>query len=141
MDGMEITSFATIRVVESIRAFLDRLGKTLDDFDGLVLHQANIQIIKAMTRRLKINPNKVPVTIDRLGNTSGVSVSLTMIDAYAGQTCAPLRLLASGFGIGLSWGEVSLTLDPRVIVPMQICADCFTSDLLKPVSDASGEDA
>ena len=64
-----------------------------------------------------------------------------MIDAYAGQTCAPLRLLASGFGIGLSWGEVSLTLDPRVIVPMQICADCFTSDLLKPVSDASGEDA
>lgn len=141
MDGMEITSFATIRVVESIRAFLDRQGKTLDDFDGIVLHQANIQIIKAMTRRLKINPNKVPVTIDRLGNTSGVSVSLTMIDAYAGQTCAPLRLLASGFGIGLSWGEVSLTLDPRVIVPMQICTDCFTSDLLKPVSDASGEDA
>ena len=133
MDGMEITSFATLRVVDSIKVFLERLGKTMADYDGLVLHQANMQILKAMARRLKIDMAKVPVTVDRLGNTNGASTSLTMVDAYAGITDASLTLLISSFGVGLSWGIASLSLDPSVVAPIFTCGARFDEDFLKPI--------
>lgn len=132
MDGMEITAFATMRVVDSIKAFLAHLGKSADAYDGLVLHQANKQIVKTMARRLKMDMSKVPTTFETLGNTNGASVSLTMVDAYAGAR-HPLELLISAFGIGLSWGIVSLRLDPSVIVPMLITSHRFEDDFLKPV--------
>lgn len=133
MDGMEITSFATMRVVDSIKEFLRHLDTSLDEYDGLVLHQANKQIVKTMARRLKIDMSKVPTTMETLGNTNGASVTLTMVDAYAGRNEGRLKLLVSAFGIGLSWGVVSLTLDPAVIVPMITCSNRFEDDFLKPV--------
>lgn len=132
MDGLEITSFATMRVVKSIRGFLAGLNKTSEDYDGLVLHQANKQIVETMAKRLKFDMSKVPTTVEKYANTNGASVTLTMIDAYANAQTAPLKLLVSAFGIGLSWGEVSLTLDPSVIVPMQICSTRFEEDFLIP---------
>lgn len=133
MDGMEITTFATIRVVDSIKAFLAHLGKRMDAYDGLVLHQANRQIVKTMARRLKMDMAKVPTTLETLGNTNGASVSLTMVDAYAASR-NPVDLLISAFGIGLSWGMVSLTLDPSVIAPMLTTSHRFEDDFLKPVA-------
>lgn len=133
MDGMEITSFATLRVVDSIKAFLSRLGKTVNDFDGIVLHQANMQILKTMARRLKVDSAKMPTTVERLGNTNGASVSLTMVDAYANCPQDALHLLVSAFGVGLSWGIVNLSLNPAVIVPMQTTAARFEEDFLKPL--------
>lgn len=132
MDGMEITSFSTMRVVDSIKAFLARLGKDVRDYDGVVLHQANMQIVKTMIRRLKVDKAKAPTTVERLGNTNGASVSLTMVDAYAGRDAGPLHLLVSAFGVGLSWGVVSLSLDPAVVVPMVTCSNRFEEDFLKP---------
>lgn len=133
MDGMEITTFATMRVVDSIQAFLAHMGKDVGTYDGLVLHQANKQIVKTMARRLKMDMSKVPTTFETLGNTNGASVSLTMVDAYvAAQN--PLDLLISAFGIGLSWGIVSLTLNPSVIVPMLTTSHRFEDDFLKPVA-------
>lgn len=132
MDGMEITSFSTMRVVDSIKAFLERIGKNVQDYDGVVLHQANMQIIKTMIRRLKIDRSKAPITVERLGNTNGASVSLTMVDAYAGRDDGPLNLLISAFGVGLSWGVVSLSLNPAVVAPMVTCSNRFEEDFLKP---------
>lgn len=132
MDGMEITSFSTMRVVDSIKAFLERIGKGVQDYDGVVLHQANMQILKTMTRRLKVDKAKAPTTVERLGNTNGASVSLTMVDAYAGRDDGPLNLLVSAFGVGLSWGVVSMALNPAVIAPMVTCSNRFEEDFLKP---------
>lgn len=134
MDGMEITAFSTMRVVDSIKSFLAQLGKSTSDFDGIVLHQANMQIIKTIIKRLKLDPSKVPTTLEQFGNTSGASVSLTMADAYANSQAEALKLLISAFGIGLSWGEVSLTLHPKVIVPIETCSSRFEDDFLKPLS-------
>lgn len=136
MDGMEITTFSTMRVVESIQEFLRHIGRTVADFDGVVLHQANLQILKTMARRLKVPPEKFPTTVETLANTNGASVTLTMVDAYAGRK-GPLDLLVSAFGIGLSWGVASLTLDADVIVPLIACADRFEDDFLRPVEDAA----
>lgn len=131
MDGIEITSFSTTRVVEDIKAFLDRQKKTVEDFDGIVLHQANKQIVRTIARRLKADMKNVPLSLDRYGNTSGASVSVTMTDAYAGSDKKKLTLLVSAFGTGLSWGVVSLTLDPQVIEPIFSTNDVFAEGFVK----------
>lgn len=118
MDGIEITSFATTTVVDSILNFLAKRGLSVNDFDGIVLHQANKQIITSITKRLKVDPKKVPISLDRYGNTDGATISTTIADAYAGLDRGPLKLLTAGFGIGLSWGVASFKIDPAVIVPI-----------------------
>lgn len=122
MDGIEITSFSTSKVVEAIRQFLARQNKTIESFDGLVLHQANRQIVQTIARRLKSDPAKTPMSMDRYGNTSGASVSVTMVDAYADDRREWLDLLISAFGTGLSWGIVDIKLRPEIIEPI------FTTD-------------
>lgn len=131
MDGIEITNFSTTKVVEDIKLFLERHNKSLDDFDGLVLHQANKQIVKTMARRLKADMNKVPLSLDRYGNTSGASVLVTMTDAYAGHGRKSLELLVSAFGTGLSWGIVSLAIEPDVIEPVFTTSWRFDEGLVK----------
>lgn len=118
MDGMEVTSFATATVVKSIQNFLEQEHKTLDNFDGLVLHQANIQIITTIAKRLELDMDKVPVSVDRYGNTNGASIPISMIDAYANSQKESLSLLTAGFGIGLSWGIASFDISPAIIEPM-----------------------
>lgn len=118
MDGLEITLFSTTTVVESIKKFMQGKNRTAEDYDGLVLHQANMQIMKTIARRLKFPMDKVPVTVDRFANTSGTSLPLTLVDAYAGHQKNKLRLLTCAFGIGLSWGVAEIELEPEVISPV-----------------------
>jgi 3-oxoacyl-[acyl-carrier-protein] synthase-3 len=134
MDGLEITSFSTTQVVDSIRAFINIQHKTLDDYDGLILHQANMQIIKTIAKRLKLSMDKVPVSLDRYANTSGASTSLTIADAYAGQRAEKLSLLTCAFGIGLSWGIAALDIDPDVIEPIFLYDDRFDNGFVRPVT-------
>lgn len=118
MDGLEITMFSTTTVVESLKSFMAREKRTADDYDGLVLHQANMQILKTIARRLKFPMEKVPVSVDRYANTSGASLPLTLADAYTGCEKEKLRLLTCAFGIGLSWGIAEIELEPTVIEPI-----------------------
>ncbi len=117
MDGVEVFSFSNTFAVQGVKDFLTHYGLSLESFDGLVLHQANMMIIKQMAKRLKMPMDKVPVSLDRYGNTSSATVPLTICDAYAG-TDKQLNLLCTGFGIGLSWSVVNMTLAPDVIHPI-----------------------
>lgn len=132
MDGMEITAFSTLRVADAIRDFLRARHLEANDFDAVILHQANLQILKAMRRRLKVAPEQFPVIIDRFANTNGSSVLLALVDAFAGRT-GDARLLISAFGIGLSWGIAALTLDKGVIAPMITTTHRFDEDFLAPL--------
>lgn len=118
MDGLEITMFSTTTVVDSIKKYLTDHNMSITDYDGLVLHQANMQILKTIARRLKLPMEKVPVTVDRFANTSGASTSLTLADAYAKAPQERLRLLTCAFGIGLSWGIADIPLEPAVVEPI-----------------------
>ncbi len=122
MDGIEITVFSTQTVVSSITNFLAGIGRPITSYDGLVLHQANKQIVNTIAKKLGADTIDVPLSLDRYGNTSGASVLLTMADAYAGRRDKALDLLVAAYGVGLSWGLVSMRLDPAVVEPI------FTSD-------------
>lgn len=132
MDGLEITAFSTTKVVKHIHNFLDTQNKSLADYDGLILHQANLQIVKTIAKRLKISMEKVPVSLDRYGNTSGASASLTIADAYAATKKDKLSLLICAFGTGLSWGIVSLGIRPTVIEPVFTYEGRFEEGYVQP---------
>jgi 3-oxoacyl-[acyl-carrier-protein] synthase-3 len=62
---------------------------------------------------------KIAISIDRFGNTSGESIPITMVDALAKEESNErIKLILCGFGIGLSWGAIYLEIDKSICLPM-----------------------
>jgi 3-oxoacyl-[acyl-carrier-protein] synthase III len=109
MQGQEVFRRAVRVVVESAKATLEKADVTVDDVDWFVPHQANARIIEAAAGRLKIDPERTIVNIDRYGNTSAASIPLAMSEAADAGTFADGDLvLLSGFGAGMTWGSALL---------------------------------
>ena len=97
-----------------------------NNVDMYVFHQANLFILKHLSKKLNIPMEKQAVSIDRFGNTSGESIPLTLVDALgAEESDEPIRLLLCGFGIGLSWGCIYLEMDRSVCLPMIYTNDYY----------------
>ena len=67
MNGREVFKFATRVMVSSAEALLDEVGRTIDDVDVYVPHQANTRIIDYAARKLGIAEDRVIVNVDRYG--------------------------------------------------------------------------
>lgn len=79
------------------------------DIDWLVPHQANIRIINATARKLKMNMEHVVVTVDKHGNTSAASVPLAFDTAVKdGRIQRGEVVLLEAFGGGFTWGSALL---------------------------------
>jgi 3-oxoacyl-[acyl-carrier-protein] synthase III len=106
MNGREVFKFATRVLVSSAEKLLAECGRTCDDVDVYVPHQANVRIIDYATRRLGIPKERVVVNVDRYGNTSSGSIPLALADAVEDGRLRPGRLvLMTGMGAGLTWGS------------------------------------
>jgi len=109
MNGREVYKFATRVLVSSAEAILEACGKSIDDVDLYVPHQANIRIIDHAARKLGVPREKVIVNVDRYGNTSSGSIPLALADAAADGRLRPGKLvLMTGMGAGLTWGSALL---------------------------------
>jgi 3-oxoacyl-[acyl-carrier-protein] synthase-3 len=87
----------------SVKAIEDA-GITQDQIDWLVPHQANIRIIQAAAKRLKLPMEKVIVNVDRYGNTSAASIPIALDEAYRdGKLKKGDIIVIVGFGAGLTW--------------------------------------
>lgn len=105
MDGRPVFKWAVRTVSEILRETLEYAGKTTDDINTLVLHQANVRIIDAVIEDLGIDPAKAVVNVDQYGNTSAASIPLALADAHAqGHVNRGDLVLMCGFGAGLTWG-------------------------------------
>ena len=128
MDGTAVFTFTISDVPPAIKGFLQKSETTVSDYDCFSIHQANLFILKQIMKRVKIPAEKMPITIDRYGNTGGVSVPITLCDRYGEEKDAGvIRVLACGFGIGLSWGTASFCVDKRNILPI-ITTSCRYDD-------------
>jgi 3-oxoacyl-[acyl-carrier-protein] synthase-3 len=106
MNGREVFKFATRVMVSSAEALLDEVGRTIDDVDVYVPHQANTRIIDYATKKLGIAEDRVIVNVDRYGNTSSGSIPLALGDAEAdGRLRKGSLVLMTGMGAGLTWGS------------------------------------
>jgi 3-oxoacyl-[acyl-carrier-protein] synthase-3 len=106
MNGREVFKFATRVMVSSAEAVLAECGRTVDEIDVYVPHQANKRIIDHAARKLGIPEEKVVVNVDRYGNTSSGSIPLALGDAVAdGRLRDGQLVLMTGMGAGLTWGS------------------------------------
>ena len=84
---------------------LQRSGKTMDDVDFFVFHQANARIIDLAVRKYHIPPEKYYKNIQKYGNTSAASIPLVISELHdLGKVGPGSRVLVVGFGGGLTWG-------------------------------------
>lgn len=126
MDGANIFFFSTSDAPGLVRDYLESAGKSADDFDALVLHQANELIMKTFAKRTAFPMEKVPVSIREFGNTIGSCIPVTIVNEYAKKDSGLLRLLMCGFGVGLSMGVVDVEMNASCILPFIYSDEHFT---------------
>jgi 3-oxoacyl-[acyl-carrier-protein] synthase III len=106
MNGREVFKFATRVMVSSAEALLSEVGRTVEDVDVYVPHQANTRIIDYATKKLGIPEDRVVVNVEKYGNTSSGSIPLALADAEAEGRLQPGTIvLMTGMGAGLTWGS------------------------------------
>lgn len=105
MDGQEVYKFAVTTVPVSIQTVLKEAGLTPEDISLFVLHQANIRIIQAVAKRLKVAEDRFPISLDHYGNISAASVPILLDEINRKGMLKPGdKIVLSGFGGGLTWG-------------------------------------
>jgi 3-oxoacyl-[acyl-carrier-protein] synthase III len=109
MKGNEVFKVAVRMFGEAAERILTRNGFVADDLDLFIPHQANLRIIEAAVKRLKVPMDKVMINVDRYGNTGAASVYVAMEEAWSSKrlSTGDLVLLAA-FGGGFTWGAALL---------------------------------
>lgn len=120
LNGLDVFTFSITKIHPHIIKLLDNSNKSVDEIDYFVFHQANKLILNTIRKKLKIEEEKVPLSLKKYGNTSSASIPLTIVTELNKEASSKkLSLLLCGFGVGLSWGSVILELDniccPKII--------------------------
>lgn len=113
MNGREVFRKAVMVMVDTSNDAMAKAGVAIDDISLVVPHQANIRIIEAACKRLKVPMDRVAVCLDHTGNTSSASIPLAFVEAEAAGRIAPGELvLMTGFGAGMSSASAVLRWGP-----------------------------
>jgi len=132
MDGTSVFSFSITDVPQAMTDYLEKTGTKVADYDVFAFHQANQFIIKQLVRKLKLPKENVPISLDRFGNTGGVSIPLTLCDAFGDKDEGLKNVLMCGFGIGLSWGVSNAVIDTGAVFPIVKTTDYYAEGKFVP---------
>jgi 3-oxoacyl-[acyl-carrier-protein] synthase-3 len=111
MDGQAVFKLAVGVLEDAARAVLAKAGRSESDLDWLIPHQANIRIMQATAKRLKLPAERLVVTVAEHGNTSAASVPLALdVAVRTGRIRAGDTVMLEGVGGGFTWGAVLLDL-------------------------------
>ena len=109
MQGNEVFKVAVNTLGRIVDETLAANSMMKSDIDWLVPHQANIRIITATAKKLKMSMDQVVVTVNKHGNTSAASVPLALdVAVRDGRIKENELLLLEAFGGGFTWGSVLL---------------------------------
>jgi 3-oxoacyl-[acyl-carrier-protein] synthase-3 len=109
MNGREVFRFATRVMATATREVVARAGLKLDDIELFVPHQANLRIIEAAARGLRLPLDRFMINIERYGNTSSASIPIAVCEAVEqGRVHPGDHVVLVGFGAGLTWGALAL---------------------------------
>jgi 3-oxoacyl-[acyl-carrier-protein] synthase III len=110
MAGRALYKQAVARMAESARSVLAKAGRTADEIDCFVGHQANIRILRAVAEQLGLPAGCVATNIGTVGNTLAASIPVLLGElAVEGGRKPGASVLVTAFGAGLSWGSTMLT--------------------------------
>ena len=105
MNGAEIFNFTLQVVPECVSRLLAQTGKTSDEIDLFVFHQANRYMLEHLRRKLKVPREKFYVALENCGNTVSSTIPIALKRAVQDGTLKDGSLvMLVGFGVGYSWG-------------------------------------
>jgi 3-oxoacyl-[acyl-carrier-protein] synthase-3 len=105
MNGPEIFSFTLNAVPKAVQGLLQKSGKTLEDIDLFIFHQANQYMLEHLRKKIKIPPEKFVVCLEHYGNTVSSTIPIALRGALADGLMRPgATVMLVGFGVGYSWG-------------------------------------
>jgi 3-oxoacyl-[acyl-carrier-protein] synthase-3 len=134
MDGAGIFNFTLARVPPLIRSALALSGRTVEQIDAYLFHQSNRFIMKHLAKKCGLPEDRVPMTLEDMGNCGGPSVAVTLTRSLAAERTRPQTLMLLGYGVGLSWGAAVVDLDPEAVL---LHSD-YTGDFASRAAAASG---
>lgn len=113
MDGREIFNFATRKVPQLISDILAQTNLPAGAIDYYCCHQANARMIHIIANKVGVEESKFPINIAEYGNTSAASLPI-LIDELISDGKITLtqtqKVMLLGFGGGLTWGGLLLTI-------------------------------
>lgn len=131
IQGTSVFTFTIFDVPRLIKDFWKQTATGPDDYDCFAFHQANLYILKQIAKKTKIPFDRMPITLDRYGNTSGASAIVSLCDVYgAGNDNKTIKVMACGFGIGISLGATSFEINTDDILPIMEDDEIYTEGLI-----------
>jgi len=117
LDGMNVFSFAISKGPQSVNKLIEKYSIDKDSVDYFTFHQANLFLNEKIRNKLKLEPEKVPYSLENFGNTSSATIPLTMVtELREALTSKKLNHIGCAFGVGLSWGSVYFSTD-KIVCP------------------------
>lgn len=120
MKGGDVFNFVIVEVPKDIKRLFAASSNDISEMDYYIFHQANNFINSYIAKKMKLDVAKIPSTIHKYGNTSSVSVPLTIISELKDKLYGQKRIMLSAFGVGMAWATA--------IVPF---VDCNISDIVE----------
>jgi 3-oxoacyl-[acyl-carrier-protein] synthase III len=111
MDGMEVFNFTMREIPSDIKRLIAFSQTDLSNINYICFHQANKFMTNYIVEKLKYPLERVPYSLDKYGNTSAVSIPLTIVSELREKLKKNDKVLMSGFGGGLSWGSALITFN------------------------------
>ncbi|MDA0351412.1 MAG: ketoacyl-ACP synthase III [Chloroflexi bacterium] len=105
MNGRALFRGAVTEMTNACRQAMAMAGRSIEEIDLFVPHQANLRIMTAVARALGVSDERMMVTIDRYANTSSATLPIALAEAQASGRLRPRdRVLLCTIGVGLTWG-------------------------------------
>ncbi|MBL7873733.1 MAG: ketoacyl-ACP synthase III [Cyclobacteriaceae bacterium] len=120
MNGPDVFNFALREVPADIQRLSEYAGIDIRDLDYYLFHQANNYMNGYLIKKLKLPHDKVPSSIAKFGNTSSVSIPITIVSELKGELTDKKKVMLCGFGVGMSWATSFLEFN-----------NCYIPDLIE----------
>ena len=120
MEGADVFNFVIEEIPKDVKRILDYSNEKFENMDYYVFHQANAFINNYIVKKIKLDKNRIPWTLHKYGNTSSVSIPLTIISELKNKLDGNHKLMLNAFGVGMAWATA--------IVPF---VDCKISDIVE----------
>ncbi len=109
MDGPFVFKSAVASMTNAVTEIFARNNISSKNITWFLFHQANLRIIEAAAKKLKIPMEKVPAVIQKYGNTSSASIPILLDELLQKKKIKTgQKIILTSFGSGFTWGSVLL---------------------------------
>ena len=116
MDGLEVFNFTIREVPDDITRILKYANTDIKNVNYIIYHQSNKFIMDYLTEKLQYPQERVPYSLQEYGNTSCLSIPITIASALKNKTAEDKKkVILCGYGVGLSWATALVDISDSYI--------------------------